>query len=251
MSSLLDHDKRGDTPLATFILIHGGWAGAWQWERVVPRLRAMNHTVYTPSLTGLGEKRHLASPEVNVSTHVCDVASVFEENTMNDCVLVGFSYGGMVATGVARKYTEQIEKLIYLDAFFPVPGQSLFDIFGKKVSKSLLAMTDAFGDGWLLPFFDAYDSRLTDQPKQTGTEKIYYYPERLRKLQPVYTECTKKDSSWTFTPILQRIADERRNAGWDVREFPSGHFPMNSHPAELAQHLNELQQEKRNLQGTL
>lgn len=226
--------------MAIFILIHGGWAGTWQWEKTVPRLRRMGHTVYTPSLTGLGEKHHLAVPDINVSTHIRDVSAVIEKNALSGFVLVGFSYGGMAATGIAAQYRERIAKLVYLDAFFPLPGQSLFDIFGKKVSKSLLAMTDAFGKGWLLPFFDAYDSRLTDQPKQTGMEKIHYPENLFETLAPVYIECTAKDPAWTFTPILKRIAAERRNAGWDVRNFPSGHFPMSSHPEELAQFFHTL-----------
>lgn len=220
--------------LATFILIHGGWAGTWQWEQVVPLLRNKNHTVYVPGLTGLGEKQHLASPDVDVTSHINDAAAVMENNDVTDGVLVGFSYGGMVATGVADRMRNRIRTLIYLDAFFPLPGQSLFDIFGEKVSKSLLAVTDTFGKGWLLPFFDTYDSRLTDQPKRTGTEKLYYPADMFRFFRTVYIECTAKPESWTFTSILKGIAEGRRRAGWDVREFPSGHFPMNSHPEALA-----------------
>lgn len=215
-------------------MVHGGWAGAWQWERLTPFLHELNHNVYTPSLTGLGEKHRDATPDVNVSTHIHDIVDFFERKAIHDCIIVGFSYGGMVVTGAVEHIEKRIRSIIYLDAFFPLPGQALFDVFGEKITKSLQAMADAFGHGWLLPYFNKYDDRLTDQPIMTGKEQIYYRTELLASFDPVYIECTEKPRSWAFTPVLEEIARQRREAGWKIQTFPSDHFPMNSKPERLA-----------------
>ncbi len=191
-------------------------------------------------MTGLGEKHREASVDINVTTHIADIISLMQSNNISDVIIVGFSYGGMVATGVANKMYERIRFVIYLDAFFPLSGQSLFDIFGDKITKSLQALTESFGNGWLLPFFDTYDTRLTDQPVGTGKERIHYRTDLFDSVPAVYVECIEKPSSWTFTPVLKAIADCRREAGWDVRSFASDHFPMHSKPRQLAALIHEL-----------
>ena len=112
----------------TFVLVHGAWHGGWCYARVAALLRARGHTVLTPTLTGQGERAHLLSGAINLSTHVEDVLGVFRCERLNDVVLAGHSYGGMVITGVADRIAERIKALAYLDAFVPEDGQSLFDI---------------------------------------------------------------------------------------------------------------------------
>src|SRR6266516_1091932 len=115
--------------MATFVLDHGGFHGGWCWKRVTPHLRAAGHEVYAPTLTGLGERCHLASPETNLSTHIQDILNVLSYEDLTDVVLVGHSCSGMVITGVADRAPERVTRLVYLDAFVPEDGQALRDLF--------------------------------------------------------------------------------------------------------------------------
>lgn len=112
----------------TFVRVHGAWSGGWCYARVAALLRARGHTVFTPTLTGQGERAHLLSGAINLTTHIEDVLGVFKFERLNDVVLAGHSYGGMVITSVADRIADKIKALAYLDAFVPEDGQSLFDI---------------------------------------------------------------------------------------------------------------------------
>src|ERR1700685_1291780 len=114
--------------MATFVLVHGAWGGALIWRRNAQALRKAGHEVYTPTLTGLGERSHLMSPTINLDTHVTDVVNVIKTEELSDVVLVGHSYGGMVVTGVADALSDKIRSLVYLDAFVPQNGQSLINL---------------------------------------------------------------------------------------------------------------------------
>jgi pimeloyl-ACP methyl ester carboxylesterase len=105
--------------MATFLICHGAWSAGWAWKKVRPLLRAAGHEVFTPTYTGLGERAHHASPAVDLEMHIKDVLAVIEFEDLRDCILVGHSYGGMVATGVADRVPERVRHLIYLDAFVP------------------------------------------------------------------------------------------------------------------------------------
>src|SRR5688572_23542716 len=112
----------------TFVLVHGAWSGGWCYARVAALLRARGHTVFTPTLSGQGERAHLFSGAINLSTHIADVLGVLHYERLSDVVLAGHSYGGMVITGVADRIADKVKALAYLDAFVPENGQSLFDI---------------------------------------------------------------------------------------------------------------------------
>src|SRR4051812_23108269 len=115
--------------MTTFVLVHGSRHGGWSWKRVAPLLRAAGHDVFTPTLTGVGERVHLAAPEVDLHLHVTDVANVLAFEDLTDVVLVGHSYAGMVITGVAEVASERLRQLVYLDALVPEAGQSAFDVW--------------------------------------------------------------------------------------------------------------------------
>src|SRR5687768_18527221 len=119
--------------MVTFVIVHGAWSGAHAWRWVRPLLRAAGHDVVTPSLTGLGERAHLATPDTNLDTHVADIAAVLHYEDLHDVVLVGHSYGGMVITGVADRAIDRVGKLVYLDAANPRNGQSLLDVAGPII----------------------------------------------------------------------------------------------------------------------
>src|SRR5512145_1133775 len=137
--------------MATFLICHGAWSAGWAWKKVRPLLRAAGHEVFTPSYTGLGERAHQASRAINLETHVADVLGVIDCEDLRDIVLVGHSYGGMVATGVADRVRDRIARLVYLDAFVPGHGQSLFDMLPRQERARRQEEANARGDGWLVP----------------------------------------------------------------------------------------------------
>lgn len=137
--------------MATFVLVHGTTAGGWVWKGITPHLEAAGHVVYRPTLTGLGERVHLLTREVGLSTHITDIVNVLEFEDLTDVVLVGHSYGGMVITGVADAVPKRIRELVYLDAAVPRDGESLLDLMGDAARIHNQATVESQGDGWLIP----------------------------------------------------------------------------------------------------
>ena len=132
----------------TFVLIHGAWQGGWVWERVADRLRAAGYRVHTPSLTGLGDRAHLAGPEVDLGTHIADVVSVIDHHELDNVVLCGHSYAGMVVAGAADKRADKIKSLVFLDAFVPTAGKSLLDLQPPEMAAKMHAEVKDQGQGW-------------------------------------------------------------------------------------------------------
>ena len=137
----------------TYVLIHPAWFGGWCWKKLTPLLRAQGHEVFTPTLTGLGERAHLARPEIGLEIHVRDITNVIEYEDLRNVILVGNSSGGMVITGVADHMPERIAHLVFLDAFVPTDGQSMLDVIPPDRRPALEAFVQKEGDGWLLPRF--------------------------------------------------------------------------------------------------
>ena len=113
--------------MATYLIVHGGCGGGWQFRETAAYLRDAGHEVFTPTLTGLGERNHLLTPDVDLATHIADVDNVLEFEDLHDVILVGHSYGGMVISGVADRSAERLSHLVYVDAFVPEHGESLED----------------------------------------------------------------------------------------------------------------------------
>src|SRR5262249_39341583 len=112
----------------TFLVAHGAWSAGWAWKKMHPLMSAARHRLITPTYTGLGDREHLAGPSSDLETHIQDMLAVIKYEDLRNVVLIGHSYGGMVATGVADRARERITQLIYLDAFVPKNGQSLLDL---------------------------------------------------------------------------------------------------------------------------
>ena len=155
--------------MAAFVLVHGAFHGGWYWRDVFAHLRAAGHEVFAPTLTGLGERRHLASPAVDLSTHVQDVANLLEWEDLQGVVLVGHSYGGMVITGVADRLAERLAALIYLDAAVPEDGQCVLDLQAPERRESILEEVVANG-GWLWPPRTAEFYGVRDPAKQAWVD---------------------------------------------------------------------------------
>ncbi|MET9859052.1 alpha/beta hydrolase [Streptomyces smyrnaeus] len=133
--------------MATFILVHGSWLDGWAWERVAPRLRALGHTVLCPSLAPAG-------PGVGLSTHIAQIVALIDRHDLTDVVLAGHSYGGMVVAGAGYERPQRIRRLVYLDAYFPSPGQSAFDL--QPVLRDACDTAAALRpkrEAWLIPPF--------------------------------------------------------------------------------------------------
>jgi pimeloyl-ACP methyl ester carboxylesterase len=118
--------------MSTFVFVSGGWHGGWCWKRVSERLRARGHEVYSPTLTGLGERSHLLSPAIDLETHIADVMGVLQWEDLHDVTLVGHSYGGMIITAVADRAPERLSRLVYLDAVWPVDGETDAGLIGDQ-----------------------------------------------------------------------------------------------------------------------
>src|SRR5713101_1421889 len=137
--------------MTTFVLVHGGWVGGWYWRRVTPLLEAAGHRVFTPTLTGLGERSHVRSPAIDLDTHIEDVVSVLHYEDLHQVVLVGHSYGGIVITGAAERSADRLAHLCYLDAFVPKDGQALADFVGPAVIADAREKAQLSSDGSRVP----------------------------------------------------------------------------------------------------
>src|SRR3981081_3091354 len=115
-------NARTQTDGKTFVLVHGAWHGGWCWRRVSDLLEKKGHKVFTPTVTGLGERSHLIDPKVNLATHSTDIGNVIKWENLNDIVRVGHSYGGAIISGVAEQVPESIGSIVFLDAFVPETG---------------------------------------------------------------------------------------------------------------------------------
>jgi len=205
------------------------------WQRVAHVLRATGHEVFAPSLTGIGERAHLASPAVDLSTHIADVIGVLRYERLQSAVLVGHSYGGMVVTGVADREPERIATLVYLDAFVPQPGQALVDLLPPQVRAHLpkdggqvpprtpqqQGMTDLQEIAWL-------EGRRDMQPVKTFTQPLAL--EGRYRGQRAYVFCSGY-SPTSFAPFAERA---RNDPAWRYHELPTHHYPHVSLPRETA-----------------
>lgn len=230
--------------MATFVLVHGSWAGAWCWSKVSPLLRGEGHAVYEQTLTGMADRSHLASRRVDLSTHVADVVNTIRY-AGDRVVLVGHSYAGFVVTGVADKIPGSISRLIYLDANIPKTDRSsLFGDFSEIDRRTYKEEVRRRGDGWKLPKMKefgppAYDlskaalrmmySLGTPQPVRTYTERLALRG-RYKAVPRTFIKC-----DWPTNPF---DVGSLKDQGMQVVTIKSGHWPMISRPRVLARILS-------------
>ena len=233
--------------MATYVLVHGGGHGGWCYQRVARLLRAAGHEVYTPTLTGLGERSHLLSPDVDLDMHITDITSVLHYEDLRDVILVGHSYGGMVVTGVADRASDRVGRLVYLDAANPVNGQSLKDVAGPVIEAARPA--GAVIDGMELVLLPAPEAGLfygVTDPDDVAwmADRLTGHPWKCFE-QPL--DLTNEDALWaipqyhivctstlaTRDPLLMETA---RSEGrlWDI---DTGHDLMITEPDAVASAL--------------
>jgi pimeloyl-ACP methyl ester carboxylesterase len=231
-----DHDSAiAATPAkSTFVLIHGAWCGGWCWQRVAEILQRAGHTVYAPTLSGVGERSHLAGMEINLTTHVLDVVNEIRWKDLSSIVLCGHSYGGMVITSAAERIREKIASIVYLDAFFPQSGQCLNDMAGvERPATGMIPPisaeqfnVNAADRAWV-------NSKLTPQSGACFSEKV--------SLTGAAHEVPKKAyirAAVGTLPAFQGAYERLSKApGWKTYSIDCGHVVMIDRPAELAELL--------------
>jgi pimeloyl-ACP methyl ester carboxylesterase len=229
-----------EAPMATYLPVPGAFSGGWMWKPIARMLRAAGHEVYTPTPTGLGERKHLLTPDVDLDTHVTDIVNVLEFEDLHDVILVGGSYSGMIVTCVAEQAAERLAHIVYLDAFVPEDGESLASICGPEVMEPIERQAREHGDGWRWPRPPHLSHFHTDHPLKT-----LYGVARLRSpeaaaLPRTFVYLTVKDDAWPFKATLLRIADRARSRGWRYRELPTHHRAHETMPRELTDLLLEV-----------
>jgi pimeloyl-ACP methyl ester carboxylesterase len=228
--------------MAIYVIVHGGFFGGWRWRTVANMLRAAGHEAFTPTLTGLGERAHLASPQIGLRTHIQDVVGVLECEDLRNVILVGHSYASMVITGVAERMPERLARLVYLDTLIPQDGQSWLDLHGPEVKAMIMDLVNKRGDGWRLPLLSD-PPRINPHPLKTTTDPLTIANPIAAAIPRCFIFCSakNKDSAVAFAaPAMERSARYAREHGWWYREIPSDHGPEESMPRELTDLLLEL-----------
>jgi pimeloyl-ACP methyl ester carboxylesterase len=228
--------------MATFVLVHGAWHGGWCWQRVAPLLHVAGHTVYTPTLTGLGERAHLAHAGVDLALHVRDIVAVLEYERLANAILVGHSYGGMVITGVAEQAADRLAHLVYLDAFVPRHGEAVWDLMPPERRAALEQLRTTRPEAWQVPPPDPalwgltapeerawVAPRLVPQPLATFQQPLAAPAYRAAALPRTYIRAAHY--AGPFDVFANRA---QREPGWRYHALPAGHDVMVTHPRELA-----------------
>jgi len=233
-------DYKQNKTVATYIIVHGAHDGGWAWRGVERELQAAGHEVFTPTLTGSGERVHLASSEIGLDTHIQDIVNVLRYEDLHDVILVGHSYGGMVITGVAELSPDRINQLIYLDAIVPKDGQSVADIIGPEAMVGVEQVAQAYGDGWRIPHSPPDADRRTDFLLKAAKQPLTVSNSDAACLKHTYVLFTGKSSDDPLRSIFEDIAARVQQEGWNYREIPLEHFPVLNRPHEVASLLLEL-----------
>ncbi|MDT0390906.1 alpha/beta hydrolase [Streptomyces dubilierae] len=233
--------------MSTFLLVHGAWHSGRCWERVVPPLTAAGHQVITPSLTGLGEKRHLAGPDVGLDTHVDDIVKLITEEDLTEVVLVGHSYAGLVISSVANDVPDRIAQLVYLDAMVPEHGETAVDVI--PVTRHLIDVALRSESGWRVPpppempppagLFGVSDpddvawlrTMLSDQPVNCLRQPVRLDEPAARSIPRTHIHCTVLPEGFVRRPVPELQAN---GAPAQVWELATGHDCMITTPAQLA-----------------
>jgi pimeloyl-ACP methyl ester carboxylesterase len=230
----------------TFVLVHGAWHGGWCWRRVSDLLAKQGHKVFTPTLTGLGERSHLLRAGINVSTHVTDIVNVLKWEGLSGVVLCGHSYGGLVVSGVAEQVGSAISSIVLLDAFLPENGDSMAELTNQTVRDSLKAAVE-HGDlgvparsaaAFLVNEKDRawVDALCVPQPIGCMTEKMALTGARERIAKKTYIRAGAYPNPGFDTAYTRVKADK----SWRTYEVPCGHDVMVDMPERLAEILLEV-----------
>jgi pimeloyl-ACP methyl ester carboxylesterase len=228
--------------MATFVLVHGAMHGGWCWSDVRRSLAARGHDVYTPTLTGQGDRRQGMVPAIGVNTHITDVDDLLWFEDLTDVHLVLHSYAGVLAGPLAERVGHRLASIVFLAAFVTAPGQSLLDVEPPDVAARYRALVNEDGDGWCLPATDQFlgqwgvvdkrlrarvAPRLTDFPFRCQTEATEFDPGPLAGTRKIYVHHTDPPLA-----SLTRFFTAAQRAGWETHQLACGHDVMLTAPEE-------------------
>jgi pimeloyl-ACP methyl ester carboxylesterase len=244
--------------MATYVLVPGAWLGGWAWRDVAARLRAKGHDVFPITLTGLGERAHLARPEIDLETHIADVVNTIQWNDLDDVILAGHSYAGTVITGVADRIPDRVDQLVYVDSAPLADGMAMTDLYPPDALAALRQTVDESGAGWLFPFPGfaslaedtsiaglgeseraAITARATPQPWATYTQplRLEHAGAEAKPYRQVLIACDEmRGLVAAGVPQIAFMAAPP----WHYLELETGHWPMISAPVELTEMLDGL-----------
>ena len=245
--------------MANIVLVHGAWHGGWCWKKVAPLLRRAGADVYAPTLTGMGERAHLAgylkAADINLDLHQQDIVQLLEYEDLREVVLVGHAYAGMVITGVAELCPERLKHLVYVNGVVPGDGEAMVDqlavVRGPQFTAWVRGHLDE-GDGFLPPpasaeevgrrwgITDAGDlawvgSKVTPQPAATFAQPVRIGGDDAKAIPRSFVGSSEAG----FEPVAERV----KAAGWGMYYIDSGHDPMITNPEDLAGILLEIAQD--------
>ena len=230
--------------MTTFVLVHGAWHGSWCWKRVRRALLDLGHDVFTPTLTGLGERSHLLSPQVDLETHIHDVVNLLHWEELTNVVLCGHSYGGCVIRGVADRCAERIARLVYLDAFVLDDGESLHDVLPAEQRAMQLDLAKQHGDGWRAPPIpaealgvNAADSAWVNSQCTMQSLATFQQPLRLQHKEELAIPTLHILASGFADSPFPTHHGRARTKGWKTLSVASGHDVMLDAPDELTRLL--------------
>lgn len=240
-----------ETDLPAVVLVHGAWHGAWCWQRVLPLLQAQGLAAHAVTLTGVGERAHLLSGQIRLSTHIADVLGLIDSLELPRVLLVGHSYGGLVITGVADALIKRgqpgavLHGLVYVDAVTPHPGESWSSQHTAETVAARLKLAAEQGAGVAIPPPDAaafgltgadrdwVNRRQTPQPLGVYQDRLHFDAYAVATVPRTFIDCTAPALP-TIAVMRQRV---RTEPGWTVHELATGHDPMVSTPTELTRLL--------------
>lgn len=230
----------------TFVLVHGAWHGGWCWRRVADLLEAKGHKVFTPTLTGLGERSHLMNAGINLDTHIMDVVNVIKWEDLGDVVLAGHSYGGWPISGAIEQIGDRVSSVIYLDAFIPENGQKSLDTaseFARKGAMEAMAKGEISRKGPPASTFHVnendqawVDSKLTPQPIGVMLQPIKLTGALERVARKTYIRAPQYPQP-SFDKYYQA---KKADPSWRTYEVPCGHDVMVDMPDRLVDMLLEV-----------
>lgn len=213
--------------MTDYVLVHGAWGGSWGYDRLAANLRAAGHRVVLVQLTGLGTRQSEFHPGITLTTHIDDVCAQIAQAGFDRFVLAGHSYGGMIVTGVATRLGARIDALIYLDAFLPEDGQSLWDLTGDWEHAHYIG-SQKFTPGAVAPLPGIEHPGLSAHPLLTMLEAVRFTGEEAKVGRRIYVF----GNAWEPTPFRRFVARVSTEAGWEYHEANAGHDVMGDQPEQ-------------------
>jgi pimeloyl-ACP methyl ester carboxylesterase len=224
LTSVLTHSAFAQSAKPVYVIVHGAWGGSWAFKKVDSQLTEAGAIVYRPSLTGQGERVHLADSNVGLATHIKDVVNMILYEDLHDVILVGHSYGGMVITGVADSVPGRIKKLVYLDAFLPENGESVLSIAGERAALFKSMAKNGFLDPSWVPRDKAPPTDVPQSVK-TFTDTIQLANPARMKLPATYILTVAKGIDPAKDDFASQ-AERARKKGWPVWQLEADHNPQ-------------------------